>query len=143
MRGLLERSKMVRIASTAAAAQTDVESSVIDMAGYHAVEFVVAFGVIDATATPRITVHDADTAIVGTAIAATQKIITPNDDEDLVILDLIRPKKRYLSVVVERDVVAADSEVDGIFAILYQARDEVTTQDATVVASGTFVGAGN
>lgn len=141
---LLESGEFSFIGTGAAAAQTDYDSTVIDMAGYDGVLFVTAFGAIAATATPKVTIHDSDTNAVGTAISATAQTIGATDDDKLVIHDLLRPKKRYLAVRVVRDLVAADSTVDAILAIRYRARSEKVTQDsADVSSSAAYVGAGN
>ena len=144
IKGLLENGELSLISTGASAAQTDHDSDVIDMEGFDSAMFVTAFGVIAATATPRIAIHDSDTNVFGTLVTATQLTITPTDDNKVVIHDLLKPKKQFLAVRVERDLVAADSTVLSILAILYNARDKAVAQlAAEVAASGTFIAAGN
>ena len=144
IKSLLEAGEFRLISTGAAAAQTDHDSDVIDLEGFDSVAFLVAMGAIVATATPRIAVHDADTNVFGTLVAATPQTSGDTDDNQLVIADMMRPKKRFLGVRVERDLVAADSTVLAIFAVLYNARDLAVVQDpAEVSASAVFVGAGN
>lgn len=141
---LLQAGKASFIQVGAAAAQTDVDTDVLDMDGFDGVFFITAFGAIAATATPRVTVHDSDTNVFGAAVTATSQTIGATDDDKLVLHDLLRPKKRFLGVRVERDLVAADSTVDAIIAIQYKARSQVVSQAAAEVASSSaYVGAGN
>lgn len=141
---LLEAGAFSLISTGAAAGQTDHDSDTVDMQGYDSCLFITVFGAIDATATPRVAIHDSATDAVGTVITATQQTITATDDDKLVIHDCIRPKKRYLAVRVERDVVAADSTVDCIIAIRYNARDGIVSQaSAEVAASSVYISPGN
>lgn len=144
MKSLLEAVQHRLISTGAAAGQSDLDTSVIDMKDYDAVSFVTIFGAIDPTATPRVSVHESDADAFGTQIASTSQTIGDTSDNRLVVHDLIRPKKRYLGVRVERGLVAADSTVLAILAILYKSRAEPISQlAADVASSATYVGAGS
>ena len=83
-----------------AAAQTAIEGTEIDMAGYESVMFIVMMGTIDATAVTSIKAQQ-DTAS-GMASAAdlegTSQTIAADDDDEIFYIDLVKPQERFVRV---------------------------------------------
>lgn len=134
---LLKNCKITRVANAAAAAQTDVNGSILDMAGFEGVMFVALTG--DATATSALalkceqnTVNSASGMAELTGAASFTAGASDADNKALV-LDVHKPRERYVRAVLERGT--ADCVVDGIIAIQYMPRSMPTSQDASVIAS--------
>lgn len=127
---LAENAKFTRVSSAAAAAQTDVTSSSVDMKGFDACAFVVAAGAIVDTGTFDMHAEGSDDDSNWDELDASITQMLTADDNKLAVLEIVRPLHRYLRVVVERGT--ADSAVDAILAIQTRADREPVTQGATV-----------
>lgn len=130
---LSENTKFIRISNAVAAATTAITSDAVDMQGYDACCFTVAYGAIASTATNTVKVQqssDNDTDAYSDLDGSTVTV-ADDDDNQLVVVDVIRPTKRYLKVVATRGVATA--VVDGIFAQQYKAKTGPVTQPTTVV----------
>lgn len=135
MKSHVQGTKAVRAKNAVAAGTGDqIDSSVVDMAGFEAVEFMVLFGAITATGTAQVKTRQGAAAngsdqadLTGTAID-----LVDTDDNLIVRTELIKPTKRYVTCSVER--ATANVVIDGIVAILFRARKYPVTQDATVKA---------
>jgi len=131
--------KITRVANAAAAAQTEVLSSVLDMQGFDGVMFVALLGDITATSVLTLTVkgNSANSTSVPTPVtqAATAAFTAAASDADnkVLVVDIYDPALRYVFASLTRTV--ANAVVDGIIAIQYMADQRPTTQDATVLAS--------
>ncbi|HLP66762.1 MAG TPA: hypothetical protein VK181_04510 [Rhizobium sp.] len=134
---LTKNTKITRIAASAIAAQTDVASSILDMSGFDGVTFIALTG--DVTDTSALALkceeNDANSAVgmaelVGSA-GFTAGVSTA--DNKAIVLDVYKPRKRYVRAVLERGL--ANAVVDGIIAIQYGARNVPTSHDASVIAS--------
>lgn len=137
MHTLLENTKIARGANAAAAGQTDVATGVFDMAGYDGIMFVALVGDAGNGAVLTLTAQENSAnqaagmaALTGTATFTAD---ATSGDNKALVLDLVRPAKRYVRAVLSRG--AADTAVDGILAIQYRARSAPTVQDASVVAT--------
>lgn len=132
---LTDKVKTVRVSNAVAAGATDVTCTAVDMTGYDAVRFIALFGTLTATQVTSIRAQcssddgssDAYTDIEGSASDA----LGDDDDNDMLVLDIVRPPERYVKCIIDR--ATANAVVDGVIAELYCARDEVVTQDATVI----------
>lgn len=118
MDGLLSQNiRIAKVADHATAAQTDVESASVDMADANGVLFRTSLGVAAADNTIKAqqsdddNVADAWSDIEGTLLAS-------GTAEDL-ILDIRRPTKRYVRVVVTR---GTSSTCESIWADVYGLR---------------------
>jgi hypothetical protein len=128
--------KVTRISNAVAAGTTAVTSAAIDMKGFDSCTFIVAFGTITTDGVQSVKAqqssdNDADTYadLLGTSIT-----VADDDDNQLVVLDIDKPRERYLKCVVSR--ATQNAVVDGIFAIQYNAQVQPVTHDvATVVGS--------
>lgn len=126
--------KVVRVLNAVAAGTSVQNSSVVDTAGFEGVRFIVAVGAITATAVTSIKVQQgaaanlsdaADLAGSGIAIVAGGA-----DDNSVFVVDIFRPAKRYLRLVVLRGT--ANAVIDGAFAELYEGRLYPEAKDASV-----------
>ncbi len=116
----------VNIASTTtagAAGVTTITSSAVDMAGYDGVTFLVPLGTIVSGAVTALKVQQSSddaaaddyTDVLDSAIT-----IADTDDDKLKYVDILRPGKRYLKLVVTRTV--QNATLGGIIALQYQKR---------------------
>jgi hypothetical protein len=115
-----EDMKLVRVKAASGAAQTAVDSDVVDMAGYDAVLFFTTFGAITAGGAQSIKVQqsadsggDPDTFadLLGTGVT-----VAADDDGQTFGVQIIHPRERYLRLVVSR--ATQDSVVGEIYALL-------------------------
>lgn len=134
MEFLTSATKTVRVINGTAAGTTAVNGAVVDMSGFEGVRFIVAFGTIT-DGTPSITAQQgqlldgSDMAdLAGTAVA---EAIT--DDNKLAIVEVYRPRERYVRLVVTRGGVTG-AVLDGAIAELYGARVHPVPADSTVAA---------
>lgn len=107
------------------------------MAGFQSVLFIISWGAITATGVQSVEVHtssddgagDAYTAITGTKVSAAD-----DDDNQLTYVEIHKPLEQYLKLIVNR--ATANSAVDGIIAIQYNATHKGTTHDSSTVTGG-------
>lgn len=137
---LLKDAKLVRIANAAAAAQTEITSSVVDMQGYDSVMFVAALGDVTATSvltlTAKTNTANSTSSPTPTTLAspATYTAAASDADNKLMALDLQKVRERYVFATLTR--TTANAVVDGIFAILYNKQDRpLVSQDSTVLVT--------
>lgn len=136
---LSQASKLVRMKPdgtnfVGAAGMTAINSDIIDMAGFENVRFTIAMGTIAAGAVTSVKIQQND-ANSGTGMEdLTGSSVTVADDKDnqLIVIDVLKPKKRYLRVVTSR--ATANATVDAMIADLYDARVQPVTKDATVLS---------
>lgn len=128
---------------TYASGTADRVSSVIDTKGFDAVGIAVHFGTIAAGAVTDIYLQEADAAsdsttlTSGADLAGTSQTIAATDDNKLKWIDVVRPLKRYLQLVVNKDATNACAE--SAVAYLYRADSSVPVTDAE--GTGTSGGA--
>ena len=123
-----------------AAGSSDVtDCKVIDMQNFDGVRFIVGFGAITAGAVTSINVKQADAKSSDTALTSGQDLagtkVTVADDGDskLAIVDVYRPQKRYVQLLIKR--ATQNAVVDLAIAEKYAARKLPVTQNADVHAS--------
>lgn len=121
-----------RVKNAVAAGQTTINSSEVDMANYEGVIFVVGFGAITAGAATSIKAQqDTVTGMAGAAdLEGTAQTVADDKDNKLFIMDIYRPRERFVRCVVSR--ATQDSVVDFILAIPYGAKVQPVTQGSTV-----------
>lgn len=124
------------IASTTtagAAGVTTITSSAVNMAGFDGVCFVVPLGTIVSGAVTSMKLQQSSddagsddyTDVTGTSIT-----IADTDDDKLKYLDVYRPGKQYLKLVVSR--ATQNATLGGIVAIQYRAATRPVTQGTNV-----------
>lgn len=132
--------KFLTISNGAAAGTSLVTSSTFDSANYEDVLIMAKIGTITGSGTATVQVQQGDESNGSDAadITGASAVATGSADSDqLVIVDVYKPMKRYITVTVTR--ATANSEVDGIFAVLKNARSMPVSQDATHVAGITVL----
>lgn len=91
------------------AATTDINGVTLDMSGFEGVLIVVTMGAITATAVTSIKAQQgADSGLSDAAdLAGTAQVIADTDDDKVFYIDLFRPAKRYVRVLVDRGTANA------------------------------------
>lgn len=132
MKALTQETKITRHSNAVAAGVTTITpSTAIDMKGYESVTFIAAFGAIVAGAATSIEVHQSASASSGFTALAGSKVTVPDDGDDkLWYVEIARPAKRYLKLVVNRGT--QNATLDGIVAVQIGPKHVPTTHDTTV-----------
>ena len=134
---LLKDMKVLPVEAAASAGQTTLTTDVVDMQGFESVAFIAYLGDVTDTSVLTLTGYTNDTAdtVSPTALAspATYTAGASDADNKLMVLDLHRPRERYVYATLARGT--ANAVLNGIVAVLYNASDMPVTQDATVIAS--------
>jgi hypothetical protein len=130
---LSQQVKIDRVANAAAAAQTGVDTSVLDMTGYDGVLFLASLGDVSDTSVLTLTVKEntanstssptPTTITNGTASAVAGPFTAGASDYDNkdIAVDVYRPTKRYVFATLTR--TTANAVVNGIYAIRYRGRE--------------------
>lgn len=124
-----EELKITKVADASAAGVTTVNSTPVDMSGFEGVIFLTAAGTIAATAVAQVKVQQDTVVGMGTAadLAASGQSFTPTTDNlKSAMIDVKKPTKRFLRVVIARSV--ANSDFGQIYAIQYRAKRAPVTQ---------------
>ena len=120
---------------TVVAGTSDVNSDIVDTQGFDACRFIVGFGTITSGAVTSIKIQQGAAAAMGDAadLAGTSVTVADDDDNQIAIVDVIRPQERYLRVTVDRGT--QNAVIDFALAELYRANSEPVTQDTTTLVS--------
>lgn len=128
--------KVTRVMNAVAAGQTAQNSSILDMSGFEGVVFVAAFGAISSNAVTSIKAQQGMAADMSDAadLAGTSISIPDSASNKLAVLDVYRPRERYVRLVISRGT--ANAAIDGVVAIQYGRKEGPIAHDAdTVVGS--------
>lgn len=136
MLSLMQNAMAKRVMNAVAAGTSVQNSSSVDMQGFDAVTFVALFGTISASAVTAIKVQQSDDdggADDWTDLAGTlSTVMTPTTDNNKVLaVEVVRPTKRYLRLVVNR--ATGNAVIDGVFALKTHPRVSPVTHDTTVL----------
>lgn len=131
---LYENVKIEQIATVTAgaAAQTAITSSAVDTAGYEGVLFLVGFGAITAGGAQSIKVQqssDDGGSDDYSDIEGTNQTVADDADNTSFRVDIHRPTKRYLKLIVSR--ATQNSTVGAIYALKYGARNRPVASQLT------------
>jgi hypothetical protein len=136
---LSKNSKTVQVITpTAGAAGTaDINGTTIDMQGFSSVLFLVMLGAITASAVTSIKVQQSDASDMSGAedLEGSAQTIAVADAEKIFGVDIHKPTKRYVRLVVDRGT--ANAVVSSAVAIQYNAWSSGSAQ-GTNVAIETF-----
>lgn len=116
-----------------AAATTDITSSAINMAGFDGCCFLVPIGAVVSGAVTSIKVQQSsdDGAVDDYSDVADSAVtIADTDDDKLKYIDVFRPGKQYLKLIVDRGT--QNATVGGVIAIQYHTRSRPVTQGTNV-----------
>lgn len=135
MRNITQDCKLIRHSNAVAAGATAITPSAgIDTAGFDAVTFIAMFGAIVTSAVTSVKVQQSDDDGVSDGysdLEGSSVSVADDDDNQIVAVEIIRPQKRYLKMIVSR--ATANATLDGIVAILHSGNVSPTTHDATTV----------
>ncbi|MBI5035571.1 MAG: hypothetical protein HZB51_34195 [Chloroflexi bacterium] len=134
MFNLFKEAKFVRAITPTegVAGATDINGAVCDMSGYDSVAMLVCFGAITAGAVTSIKAQQGALSN-GTDMADledTAQTVADDDDEQMFIIDLHRPKEEYVRVTVDRGT--QNAVVTEAWYILYNGRQHPVTQPTGV-----------
>lgn len=121
------------ITPTAGAAGTsDINGTTLDMEGFENVLVLVRMGAITSTAVTSIKMQQGDASDLSDAadLEGTAQTIADDDDDETFYIDLCKPTKRYVRVVVDRGT--ANAVVAGANYIQYAAHKAPTTHGTGV-----------
>ena len=120
MLGLLKNTKIVRHNNGAAAGTSTITPSAgVDMQGFNSAMFLVLLGALTDTTVPSIKIQQSDDDGVADGysdLEGTAYAVTDADDNKVIAVEVIRPTKRYLKLILAR--TTANAVLDGIVAIL-------------------------
>ena len=135
MNNLNSTVKLQRVINATAVGTTTINGSVVDTAGFDTCRFIVAFGAIT-DGTPDIKVQQGTQSDGSDMadLADTLVTLADTDDNDLAVVEVTRPRERYLRVVVVRGG-ATGSVIDGAIAELGSPAKAPITHDAATVAA--------
>ncbi|MCS0497870.1 hypothetical protein NVS89_22525 [Ancylobacter sp. MQZ15Z-1] len=133
---LLQNVKVTRVANAAVAAQSDVNGSILDMAGYDGVMFVALLGDVTTGSVLALKAEQNTANAAGGMAeldgAASFTAGASDADSAVLLLDVHKPREQYVRAVLERGT--ANAVVDGILAIQYGAMSRPTVHAAGVIA---------
>lgn len=140
LNSILGDCKIIRVMNAQAAGATPVNSSLVDTQGYDGVCFVGAIGALTATQVTNMKAQHGDAAGGGDQADITSgatAAMADGDSNKLLVVDVRRPSKRYVRVVVGR--ATANAVIDGVNAILYRSAKVPITQDTAQVSKSVLV----
>jgi cytochrome c oxidase assembly protein Cox11 len=128
--------KVIRVMNGVVAGTSAQTSSAIDTAGFEGVKIYSAFGTITSGAVTTVKVQqssddgsaDAYADLLGTSVT-----VADDDNNQVVVHDIYRPRERYLKVVIGRGT--QNAVIDGVVAVLYGPKESPTTDDTTTVVA--------
>jgi len=126
---LSKNAKFVLAKAGQSADTSAVNSDVIDMQGFEGVVFVGSIGTANAGNYAKVQ-QGAQSDLSDAADLEGTKVV-PGDDGDSFLIDVYRPKERYVRCVVTR---GASTTTGDIYAILYGATKYPVTQGDTIDA---------
>ena len=131
MLNLSKAGKATRISDAVAAGTTDINCTGVDMKGYESVTFYTLFGTITATAVTSVKAQQSEDNSSFADLEGTAITVADDDDNQVAILEIVRPQERYVRLVVDRGT--ANAVVDGVIAVQTDAIEEPVTHDSTTV----------
>lgn len=133
--------KISQVLGHVAAGVVAQTSAVVDMQGFAGVVFVAALGTV--TAASAVTLKAQEDVVNPMAAAkdlsgaSASFVAGAADSNKCLVLDVYRPKDRYLQAVLTPTI--QNAEIGSIIAIQYQAGAKPTQIDPTVIASALAV----
>lgn len=131
---LTTRTKTIRVLNAVAVGTSTQTSSIVDTAGYEGVRFIAAFGAIT-DGTPNLQVQQGEQANMSDAadLLSTDVAMADTDDNKLGIVEVYRPRERYVRLNIVRGG-ATGCVIDGVIAELFGASAMPVAKDTTVGA---------
>ncbi len=118
-----------------AAGAADINSDIVDMAGYEGIRFIIGFGAITtgAVTSTKVQQNSANSGTGMADLAGTAVTVADDDDNQIVVTEVYRPRERYVRLTTLR--ATQNSVIDFLIAELYGPSKEGVASDATVVAT--------
>lgn len=131
MKNFLTDVLIKKVEAPTTAGQTAIDTAVVDTQGYQSCTFVWSMGSITAGAVTSAKVQQGDEAGGGDMddLAGSAITIAADDDGQTFAVEVHRPTKRYVRLVISR--ATQDSVVGEIYAFLYGARDLPVSNNRT------------
>ena len=128
MKSIVKDMLITRVNNAAAGAQSEIDSSVLDMAGYDSVAFFVLLGAVtdNSILTATVKSNPTNSNAGGTTEKAGTAVTAATASNKTMAVDVFRPTQRYVFLAFTR--TAQNAAVDGILAIQYNARTMPTAQ---------------
>jgi len=131
---------VLRVANAAAAAQTDLATTVVDMQGYDSVAFIALLGDVSDGSELSLTLStNAANSTAGateTVAAVSYTAGAADADNKLMVIDAMKPRQQYVFATLARGT--ANAAIDGILAVRYNGNERPELLGSTVVASAFF-----
>ena len=132
---LTAHSRLVRVAESAPAGQTDVTGDSVDMRTFHAVRFAALLGTVTAGGAVALKVQGSVDDVNWADLAGAEAATDGAGAEKVLAVDLSHPRFRFIRPVVTR--TGENAQVDGVVADLYAA-DRLPVAQGDTVAATTF-----
>ena len=119
---------------TGTAGTTDLTTEGVDTLGYAGARFIIGFGTITSSAVTSVKVaQSSDNGVADgwSDVASSSVTVADDDDNQMVIIDVYKPGKRYLEAIIDRGT--ANAVVDFMLVELYNPDTAAVTQDTTTV----------
>lgn len=125
------KTKYQRVSNAVAAGTTDVDSTAVDLTAAESVTFLVLLGALTSTNVTTAKLQESDDNSTFTDVTGgTASDTVDDDDNQILVLEYLRSKKRYVRVKLTR--ATANAVVDGIVAEIHGLRNSPPTNGATV-----------
>lgn len=138
---LLNDVKITVVEAAAGAAQTALDSDILDMSGYEGVVFIAMLGDVTSgsvlTLAAQQNTANSASGMATLAGSATFTAGATDADSKALVLDVYRPRERYVRAYLTR--TTQDAIVGGVIAIQYGATKKPQTQHASVIDSDTII----
>lgn len=127
---LSKNTKLSLIKAAAASDTSALTSDAVDMQGFDGVMFFGSIATVNAGNFAKVQ-QSSDNGVADAYADLEGTKNTPGDDGDTFLIDVYRPRERYLKVVITRGAATATGDV---YALQYGARVKPTSQAATIDA---------
>lgn len=120
---------------TVAAGTSDVNSDIVDTAGFEGARFIAGFGALTSSAVTSLKVQQntINSASGMADLTGTNITVADDDDNQIAITDIFKPRERYLRVAFDRGT--ANAVIDFLLVELYEPRVLPVTEDSAIVIS--------
>jgi hypothetical protein len=138
---ILKDTKILKCMDSQAAGTSDPTSDIVDTKGFNGACFIIKLGTVTDAGLINVKAYgDADSAMgspTELSGAAAGIAITATDSEQVLVIDIVKPRERYIRLTAVRDT--QNSEIDSIVCILYNPVKMPVTQPITIDASAQVV----
>lgn len=135
--------KLVRVMNAVAAGTSNQTTSAVDTGGpdgFDNVAFLASFGTISGTAVTSLKAQQSSDDAVADAyddLAGSSQSVADTGSNGDIVLEIVRPEKRYLKAVILRGT--ANAVINGVWALLFHSRNKPPVQAASLLASKVLV----